>query len=76
MIHGETQDPLLQGDVASLIICLESAIENKDTGGLKYAHRVIHDLDYHINGRSGDGIIYGVTSLRDDNIKAVLKYIQ
>lgn len=69
-------DNNLREDILNMIACIEIAIENRDADGLLYAHRIIHDLDYYVNGNNSDGNIYNVTTYgNDSDIKVVLNYI-
>lgn len=77
LIEKGTNSELLKQDMVNLRACLEVAYETKDAYGLRLAHRIIHDLDYFINGNSTDGIVYNVTSYGNDSkINEVFKYIQ
>jgi hypothetical protein len=75
-IKANTKSGELQQDMENMRACIEVAITNEDSEGLRYAHRIIHDLDHFMNNNMGDNKVYNVTTYGNDkNIKVVIKYI-
>ena len=76
VLKESTSDESLLVDFRNLLASIEIAIEEKDSKGLIYAHRIIHDLDYFVNGVNTDGVIYNVTNFgKDSKIQEVVNYI-
>ncbi len=76
VIKANTEDVNLKQDMAHMMASIMIGVENKDADGLIYAHRIIHDLDYFVNGANSDGVIYNVTNFgNDSNIHEVVNYI-
>ncbi|MFN7251915.1 MAG: hypothetical protein ACK4M9_14090 [Anaerobacillus sp.] len=76
LIKANAKNAELQQDMENMRACIEVAIANEDSEGLRYAHRIIHDLDHFMNNNMGDNKVYNVTTYGNDkNIKVVIKYI-
>lgn len=67
-------------DIRNLVTLYDLAHweEANDMRALRYAHRIIHDLDNSINGARGDETIYGVTEAFGErrNIQDIYDYIR
>ncbi|MEB1807941.1 MAG: hypothetical protein LPK26_11745 [Bacillaceae bacterium] len=79
-----TKRPLLEGisdndieqDILNVVACIEKAITEQDVEGILLAHRIMHDLDYYLNGNEADGILYHVTHYgTDQNVEELYSYI-
>ncbi|MDE5415430.1 hypothetical protein [Alkalihalobacterium chitinilyticum] len=79
-----TKRPLLEGisdndieqDILNVVACIEKAITEQDVEGILLAHRIMHDLDYYLNGNEADGILYHVTHYgTDQNVQELYLYI-
>ncbi|MDT8858867.1 hypothetical protein N0O92_01405 [Alkalihalobacillus sp. MEB130] len=63
MVEMETNDKRRK-DAENTIAALNQALDSRDTQGIILAHRIMHDLDYYVNGNDGDGKRYNVTEYR------------
>ncbi|WP_216829298.1 hypothetical protein [Alkalihalobacterium elongatum] len=69
-------DQHIEQDILNVIACIEKAINDQDVEGIILAHRIMHDLDYYINGNESDGILYHVTHYgTDQNVEELYSYI-
>ncbi|OLO27574.1 hypothetical protein BTR23_19865 [Alkalihalophilus pseudofirmus] len=66
----------LEQDIMNVVACIEKAINDQDVEGVILAHRIMHDLDYYLNGNAADGILYFVTHYgNDQNVEELYSYI-
>ncbi|KGP90953.1 hypothetical protein N780_02395 [Pontibacillus chungwhensis BH030062] len=61
----ETEDELIRKDLENALYYLQAAQSGQDTTELRTVHRILHDLDFHINGPTSDNIEWGYTYLGD-----------
>lgn len=75
LLEGITDNDIEQ-DILNVVACIEKAIIDQDVEGILLAHRIMHDLDYYINGNEADGILYHVTHYgTDQNVEELYSYI-
>ncbi|WP_078429071.1 hypothetical protein [Alkalihalobacterium alkalinitrilicum] len=66
----------LEQDIMNVVACIEKAINDHDVEGVILAHRIMHDLDYYLNGNAADGILYFITHYgNDQNVEELYSYI-
>ncbi|KHF39560.1 hypothetical protein [Halalkalibacter okhensis] len=63
MLDIETNEAL-RNDAKRTIEAIERALDANNVEEVRLAHKIMHDLDYYVNGRTGDGKRYGVTEYR------------
>ncbi|WP_345243530.1 hypothetical protein [Pontibacillus salipaludis] len=57
----KTEDELIKKDLGNAIYYLQAARFERSTKELKIVHRILHDLDYNINGPTSDNKEWGYT---------------
>ncbi len=65
IVEVEMDEQIIK-DAENTILSLKRAIDKRDTNGILFAHRIMHDLDYFANSNVADGIRYQVTNYGDD----------
>ncbi|MCL7746797.1 hypothetical protein [Halalkalibacter alkaliphilus] len=60
MLEIETNDARRK-DAQRTIQAIQKALDGSDVEGVRLAHKIMHDLDFYVNGNVGDGKRYGIT---------------
>jgi regulatory protein YycI of two-component signal transduction system YycFG len=60
MLEIDTNDDRRK-DAKRTIQAIQKALDGSDVEGVRLAHKIMHDLDFYVNGNVGDGKRYGIT---------------
>lgn len=73
---SEDAGDTVKRDLENAKKAIEKAQKNEDVKGVLVAHRILHDLDGHLNDDPLDGKIWGYTETVSEDAKKALKYLQ